>query len=124
MGEMHPVVTLQFIYTQLFHTFCRDGIGGTITVAVGTNQRQGGGSTREVAGRYAHPEFNRETQDFDILLLKMSEPFEWTDYVLPICLPSADMDSRFGTGTMCMATGWGSRFEGGLFSFWFFLVVS
>ncbi|XP_072043276.1 ovochymase-2-like [Amphiura filiformis] len=94
----------------------QDTASKTLTVRVATNSRVDHPSrvqTGTVDFSYFHPEFDPETKNFDIVLLKMEADFSLNDYVQTICVPSAGMDSRFDTGTTCMATGWGARFDGG-----------
>ena len=44
--------------------------------------------------------------NYDIALIKLSEPIEFNDHVRPICLPSAD-DEASG---LCVVTGWGDTY--------------
>ncbi|XP_056392391.1 serine protease 33-like [Hyla sarda] len=41
----------------------------------------------------------------DIALIKLSGPVTYTEYILPVCVPSASMS--FTAGTKCWVTGWG-----------------
>uniref|UniRef100_A0A8C5PZ33 Peptidase S1 domain-containing protein n=1 Tax=Leptobrachium leishanense TaxID=445787 RepID=A0A8C5PZ33_9ANUR len=47
----------------------------------------------------------------DIALVKMTNPVIYTDYILPICLPT--MYVTFPTGMDCWVTGWGRVNAGG-----------
>ncbi|KAM4632441.1 transmembrane protease serine 9-like [Discoglossus pictus] len=42
----------------------------------------------------------------DIALLKLSSPVTYTDYILPVCVPSPSM--TFPDGMNCWVTGWGN----------------
>merc|ERR1711997_649070 len=48
----------------------------------------------------------------DACLLKMKEPFEWTEFVQPIALPAVMQDTA--AGSMVTVTGWGTTSEGAL----------
>ncbi|XP_063771928.1 vitamin K-dependent protein C-like isoform X2 [Pseudophryne corroboree] len=58
-----------------------------------------------------HPEYNPETTNNDIALLRLNEPAVYNKYVLPICLPSKRLAETNLTqeGTDTIVTGWGSQ---------------
>ncbi|CAH1245322.1 NOTCH2 [Branchiostoma lanceolatum] len=65
-----------------------------------------------------HPDFNGDTYESDIALLKLSGPeVTFTEYVLPICLPEV-LDARrlMRSGQIGTVTGWGAVEEGGSYS--------
>ncbi|XP_038565959.1 serine protease 27-like [Micropterus salmoides] len=63
------------------------------------------GMSRTVSQFIQHPNYNTNTNDTDIALLKLSSPVTFTDYIRPVCLA---MDgSVFNNGTTCWVTGWG-----------------
>ncbi|XP_040211724.1 serine protease 33-like [Rana temporaria] len=47
----------------------------------------------------------------DIALLRLATPVNYTQYIMPICLPSSN--TTFPCGTECWVTGWGTRSSGG-----------
>lgn len=59
----------------------------------------------------SHPDYNQMTFDYDIALLELSEPLEFTNTIQPICLPSPS--HVFPAGMACWVTGWGAMREGG-----------
>ena len=61
--------------------------------------------SRSVSQIIRHPNFNDETLDNDIVLLKLSSSVEFTDYVRPVCL--AAKGSAFNAGSSTWVTGWG-----------------
>ena len=59
-------------------------------------------------------DYNRQrsykNRDNDIALIKKDQPFQWNEYVSPVCLPNKKLDIRKGFGVICgfgkMETGW------------------
>nr|DBA18968.1 TPA: hypothetical protein GDO54_014858 [Pyxicephalus adspersus] len=47
----------------------------------------------------------------DISLIQLKTPINYTAYILPVCLPTANVD--FPMGLYCWVTGWGSIKSGG-----------
>ena len=58
-----------------------------------------------VSAKFQHPDFDLETVDSDIALLKLERPVESTPYIQPACLPPPKKD--LPPGTECYVTGWG-----------------
>ncbi|EHB04128.1 Suppressor of tumorigenicity protein 14 [Heterocephalus glaber] len=58
-----------------------------------------------------HPSFNDFTFDYDIALLELKNPAEYSAVVRPICLP--DTTHVFPPGKAIWVTGWGHTEEGG-----------
>lgn len=58
-----------------------------------------------------HPFFNDFTYDYDIALLQLDRPVEYSATIRPICLPAAD--HTFPTGKAIWVTGWGHTQEAG-----------
>uniref|UniRef100_A0A6J0V030 Prostasin-like n=1 Tax=Pogona vitticeps TaxID=103695 RepID=A0A6J0V030_9SAUR len=53
-----------------------------------------------------HPDFNgHDGSSGDLALLKLTSPVNFTDYILPVCLPRSS--TEFPSGTNCSVTGWG-----------------
>ncbi|KAM7382735.1 hypothetical protein PAMP_002452 [Pampus punctatissimus] len=66
---------------------------------------------RQVKRIIGHPNYNHLTTDYDIALLELTEPLEFTSTIQPICLPSSS--HIFPAGMSCWVTGWGQLREGG-----------
>ncbi|XP_028325946.1 suppressor of tumorigenicity 14 protein homolog isoform X2 [Gouania willdenowi] len=73
--------------------------------------KQDGVQLRKVKRVTPHPDYNQMTYDYDIALLELSEPLEFTNTIQPICLPSSS--HVFPAGMSCWVTGWGANREGG-----------
>ncbi|PIO30182.1 hypothetical protein AB205_0139380, partial [Aquarana catesbeiana] len=55
--------------------------------------------------------FANEGGPGDIALLQLATPVTYSQYIMPICLPSST--TTFPCGTECWVTGWGTRSSGG-----------
>jgi len=60
-----------------------------------------------VAEVHVHPKFDEFSLTYDIALLKLSRPVQYTDHISPICLPSKD-EVVPDAGTTVFLAGWGS----------------
>ncbi|XP_041843163.1 suppressor of tumorigenicity 14 protein homolog isoform X2 [Melanotaenia boesemani] len=69
------------------------------------------GVLRKVKRIVPHPDYKEDTSDYDIALLELSVPLEYTNTIQPICLPSSS--HVFPAGMSCWITGWGVLREGG-----------
>lgn len=58
-----------------------------------------------------HPDFDPPVSagDYDVALIKLKKPINFTRNVRPVCLPTMD----FAPGTKCFVTGWGATIEKG-----------
>ncbi|XP_040211908.1 serine protease 27-like isoform X1 [Rana temporaria] len=55
--------------------------------------------------------FTSDGDPGDIALVQLATPVNYTQYIMPICLPSST--TTFPCGTECWVTGWGTRSSGG-----------
>ncbi|TRY91359.1 hypothetical protein DNTS_026252 [Danionella cerebrum] len=65
---------------------------------------------RSVKTVITHPSYTSDF-DYDISLLELSTPLNFSNTVHPICLPAST--HVFSAGTSCFVTGWGTLREGG-----------
>ena len=73
--------------------------------------------SRDVAQIILHPNYDSDSSDNDIALLKLSSPVSFTDYIRPVCLAASG--SVFNNGTDSWVTGWGRIQEGGEFCLYY-----
>ncbi|KAI3365683.1 hypothetical protein L3Q82_010761 [Scortum barcoo] len=82
-------------------------------VSLGRQNLQGNNSN-EVSGSVSaiilHPNYDSNTNNNDIALLRLSSPVTFTDYIRPVCLAASG--SVFNNGTDSWVTGWGAVKEG------------
>jgi prostatin (serine protease 8) len=52
-----------------------------------------------------HEDFNLDTFDSDVALIRLTSPVTWSPAVSPVCLPPPDYEVP--PGTQCIITGWG-----------------
>ena len=67
---------------------------------------------RLVSQAIIHPNYTWDDKEFDIGLIKLQTPLQFTDYVQPISLATQREPQ---SGTICEATGWGVTSEDGFF---------
>ncbi|RNA20810.1 serine protease 27-like [Brachionus plicatilis] len=67
-------------------------------------------TTRNVNKIIIHPNYNNVNLDNDIALINLNTPLNYTDQILPICIPD---QSQIFAGESSLATGWGSQVYSG-----------
>ncbi|KAL0984999.1 hypothetical protein UPYG_G00151650 [Umbra pygmaea] len=67
--------------------------------------------SRSLKNIITHPDYNQMTYDYDVALLELSQPLEFSSTIQPICLPAST--HLFPSGMPCWVTGWGTLREGG-----------
>ncbi|XP_008115752.1 serine protease 27 isoform X2 [Anolis carolinensis] len=55
-----------------------------------------------------HPYYAGLGLSADIALMKLKEPVQFSQTILPICLPNSSDPDSFSSGMTCSATGWGA----------------
>lgn len=82
---------------------------------VNTLKNDGTESTHKVEKIIVHPKFIRATYDFDIAVVKLKEAINYTDNIIPACLPDPDFaDEVLMTERQAMVSGFGRLFERGV----------
>ncbi|XP_072373173.1 transmembrane protease serine 11D-like isoform X2 [Scyliorhinus torazame] len=64
------------------------------------------GIARNIKTIISHPRYRPDENDFDIAVLELSSPLDFTDVIRPVCLPSGNQ--VFPVGKSCSITGWGT----------------
>ncbi|NXE49795.1 TMPS2 protease, partial [Casuarius casuarius] len=59
----------------------------------------------------SHPDYDSDSKDNDIALMKLEAPLTFTDNIRPVCLPSSGM--VFNADEQCWISGWGAEYQGG-----------
>merc|ERR1712002_1413592 len=94
---------------------CAGQIPATMHIVAGgikLNNFENEEETRNLDAIIGHPDYSSATISNDACLLKLKEPFEWTEFIQPIALPAPMQDTA--AGSMVTVTGWGTLNEGGL----------
>uniref|UniRef100_A0A3B3HEP8 Peptidase S1 domain-containing protein n=1 Tax=Oryzias latipes TaxID=8090 RepID=A0A3B3HEP8_ORYLA len=68
--------------------------------------------SKTVSQIIVHENYNKQTQDNDVSLLKLTSPVTFNDYISPVCL--AEQGSNFPGGTTVWVTGFGTLSSGEL----------
>ncbi|XP_072273024.1 uncharacterized protein [Pyxicephalus adspersus] len=85
----------------------------TLTVCLGCYQLSYANSQQIYVGVKTiikNPRFTSIGSLGDISLIQLKTPINYTDYILPVCLPTANVD--FPSGQYCWVTGWGTIMSG------------
>ncbi|XP_029596667.1 transmembrane protease serine 3-like isoform X1 [Salmo trutta] len=76
-----------------------------------TDQPANGVLSRSLEKIIYHASYQPKGLNYDIALLKLTEPLTFNGLVEPICLPN--YGERFEEGKMCWISGWGATVDGG-----------
>ncbi|XP_076681045.1 serine protease nudel isoform X2 [Andrena cerasifolii] len=65
-----------------------------------------------------HPQYNAESMNYDIAMIRMDDPLRFNRWVRPVCLPEADIlgymwRRKPDANSTCVAIGWGATREQG-----------
>ncbi|XP_040211789.1 serine protease 27-like [Rana temporaria] len=69
-----------------------------------------GGVMSPIASINIHPIYRGAGSSGDIALLKLQYSIQYTDYIMPICIPESNV--QFPSDMYCFVTGWGSIRQG------------
>uniref|UniRef100_A0A8C9LAC9 Transmembrane protease serine 2 n=1 Tax=Pavo cristatus TaxID=9049 RepID=A0A8C9LAC9_PAVCR len=59
----------------------------------------------------SHPNYDTDSKDNDVALMKLESPLSFTDTIRPVCLPNVGM--MFQPNQQCWISGWGAEYQGG-----------
>jgi len=92
------------------HCFA-DGASG-VKIRAGDHRlssTDGSEQTINVEKAFVHPQYNGQTTNNDIALIKLAQELTFNDYVQPACLPAeAEEDADYAEGNWMTISGWGS----------------
>ena len=94
---------------QSINHLCRDNNPSNWEVILATHDLHQAEKHRIIRGLSRliyHERFDMKTFDYDVALLKLSQPVAPSRYTQPVCLPEQGRDPQ--VPAMCMATGWGN----------------
>ncbi|XP_040281715.1 transmembrane protease serine 13 [Bufo bufo] len=74
-------------------------------VVSGTSNLDQARSTSSIAAVIRHEDYNEDTDDFDVALIKLSTPLTFSAVIQPVCLPMAQQN--FKPGSTCWISGFG-----------------
>jgi len=101
------------------HCVATDTFASKYKVKLGVHDKSNNNERGELVALidavYVHPEFEVDTTSYDVALLKLSKPINFTDHIAPICLPYQD-EPLPKPGTSVVVTGWGLLKTGGAVS--------
>ncbi|CAI9554819.1 unnamed protein product [Staurois parvus] len=108
------ILSNQFILTAA-HCMNQTKFFKVVVGEVNTVKNDGTESTHKVEKIIVHPKFVRATYDFDIAVVKLKEAINYTDNVIPACLPDPDFaDEVLMNERQAMVSGFGRLFERGV----------
>ncbi|XP_022904433.2 trypsin delta-like [Onthophagus taurus] len=104
------LISQNFVVTA---AHCTDGATASqFSIRVGSSIRNSGGSTYTVSQVHQHPQYDEDTIDFDISVLRISNNVALGSAVGLIGLPT--QDQPINAGDDATVTGWGTLTEGGI----------
>ncbi|XP_015156666.1 transmembrane protease serine 2 [Gallus gallus] len=59
----------------------------------------------------SHPNYDTDSKDNDVALMKLETPLSFTNTIRPVCLPNPGM--MFQPNQQCWISGWGAEYQGG-----------
>ncbi|XP_018417754.1 PREDICTED: coagulation factor X [Nanorana parkeri] len=108
------ILSSQFILTAA-HCMNQTKFFKVVVGEVNTQKNDGTESTHKVDKFIFHPKFVRATYDFDIAVVKLKEAINFTDNVIPACIPDPDFaDEVLMNERQAMVSGFGRLFERGV----------
>ncbi|XP_059473242.1 trypsin alpha-like [Neocloeon triangulifer] len=89
------------------HCFVREILEGVkeVTVVSGSTYLDNGGTSSKIRSIISHPNYSNRTNEFDIAVLRMADPFVFNERVAAIALPQSG--AQPSAGTDAVVTGWG-----------------
>nr|XP_016851672.1 PREDICTED: serine protease 27 isoform X1 [Anolis carolinensis] len=106
------LITHEWVVTAA-HCFRPDDDPYQYTVMLGANKLENSQPQKQsigVGNIIRNPRYAGEATSGDIALVRLIRPVRFTNYIIPICVPTANVE--FPPGMKCWVTGWGDISEG------------
>jgi secreted trypsin-like serine protease len=111
------IISDQWIMTAA-HCVSMDPYASKYKIKLGVhntrNDLEHGMIVSTVEAVYIHPNYDAGSVTYDVALLKLSKPIQFTDHIQPICLPYQD-EPLPEAGSKVVVTGWGLLRTGGTY---------
>ncbi|XP_078695303.1 chymotrypsinogen B-like [Branchiostoma floridae x Branchiostoma belcheri] len=88
---------------------CDPSISGDYVI-LGEHNKGGGTEPIQsvrISKKICHQQYNSNTIDYDICLLKLATPAQFNTNVHPVCMAASGDDASFPAGMSCYTSGWG-----------------
>jgi len=92
----------------------------TLVVELGMHNIQGSNplrQTKTLSQIIVHPQYNSNTQDYDMALLHFTTPATFNSAVAPITLAASTDSALYAAGVNAIVSGWGTTSSGGAVSY-------
>ncbi|XP_056411781.1 coagulation factor X [Hyla sarda] len=107
------ILSKQFILTAA-HCMNQTKYFKVVVGEMNTLKKEGTESIHKVDKTIIHPKFVRATYDFDIAVIKLKEAINFTDNIIPACIPDPDFaDQVLMNERQAMVSGFGRLHERG-----------
>ncbi|XP_063315791.1 coagulation factor X-like [Pelobates fuscus] len=108
------ILTPQFVLSAA-HCMNQTKYFKVVVGEVNLNKKEGTESTHKVEKIIIHPKFVRATYDFDIAVIKLKEAINFTDHIIPACIPDPDFaDQVLMNEPHALISGFGRILERGV----------
>lgn len=75
-------------------------------IRAGSTHRTEGGVVVGVLEVFIHPDYDNREYDYDLAIVKLASPLEFSEEIQPIRIPAASDQSK--DGDMMLVSGWGN----------------
>ena len=112
-SDTAPMKLLKGLYYIMVSRFVVTINLNQVVVILGENQRNKDEKTEQymsIAQVHFHSQYGPTTFESDIALFKFTKQAIYTDYIIPVCLPTTSADFKLSrAGNTARISGWGAR---------------